>query len=342
LKEAPPFHASFNISNYQSPSVGSIQGTVSLSHDNLLGFGDRLSADYGRTSGLDLYNISYSIPVNAKDGTFSIRYGNTGSKIVEAPFEDLGIRSDSETLSFGFRQPLVRSPQTEFALGLSLDLRRSQTFLLDDIPFSFSEGPEDGKSRVSVIRFSQDWVNRNATRVLAARSQFSFGINAFGATVNDSGTDGQFFAWLGQFQYVQQLSPRTVLLARVAAQLTPDSLLSLERFSIGGVDTLRGYRQNQLVSDNGIVGSLEFRIPLTKDPTRLQLTPFFEIGSGWNNQGVNPDPSLLASVGLGLQWRISPALNLQLDYGVPLRAVSDRGNSLQDNGVYFSLRYQPF
>ncbi|MHC5831116.1 MAG: ShlB/FhaC/HecB family hemolysin secretion/activation protein, partial [Nostoc sp.] len=107
-----------------------------------------------------------------ENGTLNIRYSNNNSRIIAAPFDDLGIRSDAETLSFGFRQPLIRKPQTEFAVGIGFDLRRSQTFLLDNIPFSFSEGAENGESRVSVIRFYQDWVHRSPTQVLAARSQF--------------------------------------------------------------------------------------------------------------------------------------------------------------------------
>jgi hemolysin activation/secretion protein len=46
--------------------------------------------------------------------------------------------------------------------------------------------------------------------------------------------------------------------------------------------------------------------------------------------------------GLGLYWSITPALNVRLDYGIPLIAVDDQGDSLQENGFYFSLRYQPF
>lgn len=52
--------------------------------------------------------------------------------------------------------------------------------------------------------------------------------------MNDSGTDGRFFSWLGQFQWVRRVSDRNVVLASINTQLTPDSLLSLERFSIGG------------------------------------------------------------------------------------------------------------
>lgn len=342
LQEASPWHLGFAIANDQPPSVGSIAGSVFASNDNLLGFGDRITASYGKTEALDLYGFSYTVPFNALNGTASISYGNNSSEIIEEPFQDLGIRSKTRTLSFNVRQPVQRSPSSEFALSLGLDLRRSQTFILDDIPFSFSEGPDEGESKVTVLRFAQDWTNRSATRVLAARSQFSLGLNAFDATVNDLGTDGRFFAWLGQFQWVQQLSPRVVLISRVAAQLTPDSLLSLERFSLGGIDTVRGYRQNQLVSDNGVVGSLELRFPLTKNPSLLQLTPFIEVGSAWNNRGANPDPQTIASLGLGVRWLVSPGLEVRVDYGIPLVSVGDSGNSLQDNGLFFSLRYQPF
>lgn len=342
LKEAPAFHAAIDVDNNQSPSVGSIQGSVSISHDNLLGFGDRISTQYSHTEGLNLYDINYTIPVNARNGTLSFRYNNDDSRIIQEEFRDVGIRSETQTYSLGFHQPITRTPTSEFALGLSLDLRRSQTYILDNIPFSFTEGPENGKSKVTVIRFSQDWVNRRTRRVLAARSQFSLGIGAFDATINNTGTDGRFFSWLGQFQWVQQLSPRNLLVVRIDAQLTPDSLLSLERFSIGGVDTVRGYRQNQLVADNGILGSVEVRVPLTSDPRVLQLAPFFEIGTIWNNREIDPNPATIASLGLGLRWLITPDLSLRLDYGVPLISVSDQGNSLQENGLYFSGRYQLF
>ncbi|WP_207713970.1 ShlB/FhaC/HecB family hemolysin secretion/activation protein [Scytonema sp. UIC 10036] len=342
IQEAPAFHAGVSIENTQSPSIGSLQGSVFIAHDNVLGFGDRFNAEYGRTEGLNLYDINYTIPINSLNGTIGFRYSNTDSRIIEDQFEELDIKSETQTYSLSIRQPLYRTPTAEFALGLSLDLRRNQTFILDDLPYSFSEGPENGRSKVTVIRFSQDWVNRNANRVLAARSQFSLGIGAFDATINDTGTDGQFFSWLGQFQWVQRLSPTALLLARLNAQLTGDSLLSLEKLSIGGFDTVRGYRQNQLVADNGVAGSLEVRFPPISSYTALQLAPFFDIGTTWNNRAENPEPQTIASLGLGLIWQPSRSLYLRLDYGVPLIDVDNQGDSLQDKGLYFSLRYQPF
>lgn len=341
LQEAPAFHATLGIDNYRPPSVGSIEGIVAISHDNLVGWGDRFYAEYDKTEGLNFYDIRYTVPVNALDGTVGIRYWNSTSGIIQEPFREFNIDSNNETLSFNFRQPVLKTPAAEVALGLILDLRREQTFLLGE-PFSFSIAAENGTTNLTVLRFFQEWVGRNPRQVLAVRSQFSFGLDAFDATINDLGIDGQFFSWQGQFQWVQQLSPRIILISRIDTQLTPDALLSLEQFALGGINSVRGYSQNQLLTDNAISASLEVRIPLTSDPSILQLTPFIDFGTGWNNLLPNPDPSTLVGLGLGMRWLISPSLSLQLDYGIPLINIENQGDSLQENGFYFSLRYQPF
>jgi hemolysin activation/secretion protein len=87
---------------------------------------------------------------------------------------------------------------------------------------------------------------------------------------------------------------------------------------------------------------LEVRIPLTSNPNQLQLVPFFDIGTAWNNQDDDPNPNTIASLGLGLNWRINSDLDLRLDYGIPLIKVNQRGDSLQESGFHFSLDYQPF
>jgi hemolysin activation/secretion protein len=343
LKEAPTVKGDLIVENRDSPSVGAIRYSASLNSINLLGFGDRLNTEVGFTSGISSYKIGYDFPINAYDGRLSLSYSRDNSRIIEQPFSPLDINGISQTLSLGWRQPLVHEPDREFAIGLGLDLRESQTYLLGNIPFSFSPGAEDGKSRVTAIRFSQDWLNRSPTLVFAARSQFSLGIGAFNATVNDSGTDGRFFSWLGQLQYVQSLGQDAILIGRIAAQLSNSSLLAIEQFSIGGVDTVRGYRQNRLVGDNGVVGSIEVRLPIVREPEGIgliQIAPFFDIGTVWNNSGTALKPSTLASIGLGLRWQIGSVATIRLDYGLPLNRTNQPGNSIEDNGFTFSVRVQ--
>ena len=342
ITEASNFQLSAAVDNYRSPSVGSGQVRVSLQYTNLLGMGDRFNASYSLTEGVDAYALDYTIPVNPTDGELRVHFSASDVDLVEGDFEQLGIVNETLNVSVGFRQPIIHTPTTELVLGIAFDLRESQTFLFEDIPFSFSSGPESGESRVSVIRLSQDWVNRERNRVLAARSQFSVGIDAFDATTNSSTPDGQFVSWLGEFQWVERLPPNTLLVTRVSTQLTPDSLLPLEQFSIGGVNTVRGYRDNQLVTDNGIVGSVELRIPLAADPTQLQITPFIEGGIGWDNGNTHSGTEALASVGVGLQWQITERLGLQIDYGLPLIETEDLGDSLQDSGLYFSINADLF
>lgn len=346
LKEAPPLNTALIFDNRESPSVGSEGGTAAIGYNNLLGLGDHLSTEVGITEGVTSYNLDYSIPLNARDGTLSFRYSNGRNRVVEQPFNPLEINGRAQTYALSWRQPLHRTPTNELGLGISADLRRSQTFILDDEPFSFTTGPEAGESRVSVLRFSQDWTERHPQRVLAARSQFSLGLDAFDATVNNTGTDGRFLSWLGQFQWVQALNTErdAILVFQAAAQLSGDSLLPLEQFSVGGAGTVRGYRTNQRVGDNGIFGSLEVRVPVVRDPDGfglLQVTPFVDVGTIWSN-GDEAASGTLASTGLGLRWQLGNSLSARIDWGIPLIPVAEQGDSLQDNGISFSIQWQPF
>ncbi|MBD2577371.1 ShlB/FhaC/HecB family hemolysin secretion/activation protein [Oscillatoria sp. FACHB-1406] len=348
VKEAAAFSAGVIGENTDSPSVGENSVTVFAGHNNFAGYGDRISARVRDTKGLTQYSLGYEIPITPYDGTFSISYSNSRSKIIEPPFADLNIRSESDTLSFGFRHPLYRTPRTEVAIGATLDLRQSQTYIFNDIPFSFSLGPEEGHSKTSVLRLSQEWVERSETRVLAARSQFNFGLNWLNATINNTGVDGDFITWNGQFQWVEAFSPDTTLVARIGTQIAFDSLLSLEQFSVGGDDTVRGYRRNQRVGDSGFTSSVELRFTVLRDPGKfgvVQLVPFIDYGMVWNYDDrllPNPDPRVIASTGVSLRWQLNRMLSARLDWGVPLIPISTPGTALQDRGITFSIRFQPF
>lgn len=341
VKESPAFHLGIGVDNYRPPNIGSDELTFALSHDNVLGFGDRFAGEYSLTEGLNLYNVSYNFPVNSLDGTVGFQYWNTDSVIVEPIFDTLDIRNQTETFSFQYYQPVYRTPETEVALGLNFDLRRNRS-QLEDVSFCFSLPCNEGKTNLSVLRFSQEWLNRGTSNVLTVRSQFSFGLDAFDATENNIEPDSQFFSWLGQFQYVERFNNNWLLLARFTSQLTPDTLPIIEQFSLGGIDSVRGYGQNTVVTDNAVLASVEVRIPLTYNPSVLQLTPFIEGGTGWNNTLPDPETSSLVGVGLGLRWLPIEDLIIRLHYGIPLISLENRGDSLQSQGFYFSVHYQPF
>jgi hemolysin activation/secretion protein len=154
LKEAQFLNGSYSVENRDSPSTGEWRHTLSFVNQNLTSNGDRLSIDLAFTAGAQNYSFDYSYPLNALDGSIFARYEQGHQEIIEAPFQGLGINSESESVSFGIRQPIIREPSRDFVVSLSADIRRSKTFIFDDIPFSFSQGVEDGVSKVRALRFT--------------------------------------------------------------------------------------------------------------------------------------------------------------------------------------------
>jgi len=124
--------------------------------------------------------------------------------------------------------------------------------------------------------------------------------------------------------------------------LSTSSLVPLEQFGVGGQESVRGYRQNFLLTDNGVFASAEVQVPILRAGGTLQMIPFADFGIGWNAGTQNPDSNTLASVGLGLQWRGGDHFNARLDWGIPLMSVDSNGRTWQDNGVYFSVQYNAF
>jgi hemolysin activation/secretion protein len=352
VQEAPSFDAQFSVNNNRSPSVGSFKRGVQLSEGNLFGFGDSFDVGYSNTKGSNSWDLGYSIPISPRETTLSFNLGASTSDVIEKPFNLLEIESKSRYYELTLRQPLQRRTTSEIAVGLTFSRRESETSLgFEDIgPFPLSPGAdEQGSTRVSALRFFQELTKRSDKQVLAFRSQFSLGLNAFDATSN-GGTipDSQFFSWRGQAQWVKLIGndPESLLLLRADAQLANRSLLSGEQFGIGGVDSVRGYRQDALLTDSGLFGSAEVRLPIARIPrwnSTISLAPFLEWGRGWNQGRESPEVSTLFSGGLGLRWRVADKLTARLDWGIPFRAIkSSTKSSLQENGLYFALSWKPF
>jgi hemolysin activation/secretion protein len=110
--------------------------------------------------------------------------------------------------------------------------------------------------------------------VLAARARFSFGLDAFNATMNPGDLpDSRFVVWLGQVQWARQLTPWGLqVIARSDVQLASQPLLPLEQIAVGGRYTVRGYLENQVVRDNAVLASVETRIPLVLSFRQARLT----------------------------------------------------------------------
>ncbi|MEH1900953.1 MAG: ShlB/FhaC/HecB family hemolysin secretion/activation protein [Nostoc sp.] len=353
VTEADTFNVQTVLDNGRSPSVGSFRRQLQINEANLLGFGDSISLTYSNTDGSNTIDTSYTLPLNSRNGTLNVSYGTTSANVIEHPFNKLDIESASQYYELTFRQPLVQTPNQEFALGITASRRETDisSSLLEknNVPlFELSPGAdEQGRTRVSALRFFQEWISRNSQEVIAARSQFSLGIGAFNATINETDPDSRFFAWRGQAQWVRLLAPDTFLLIRGDVQLASTTLLASEQFGLGGINSVRGYRQDLLLADNGALASVELRLPIVRVSQWngvLQVTPFIDVGTAWNNSSSRDEnnTNTLASFGLGLRWLQGNNFTAVVEWGIPLVSVHTQGNTWQENGLYFFVQYNPF
>ena len=347
VKEARTFQASIFTDNSRSPSVGSWRRGVQLGEANLLGLADSASLIYTNTQGSNAVDLSYTLPVNSRNGTVSFQLSRSKSNIVEPPFDALDIEASSRTYELTYRQPIVQTPRTEIAIGIGAGRRESDTSLLGE-DFPLSPGADArGRTRVSALRLFQDFTQRGERDVLAARSQFSLGVGAFGATASSSEPDGQFLAWRGQLQYVRLLAPQMLLVVRSDVQLAGGELLPIEQFGLGGPDTVRGYRQDVLLADSGIFGSAELRYPILRTGDKkgvLQVTPFVDFGNVWTTGGgrAAQESNTLLSAGLGLRWQYGERWTARGGWGIPLINFKSGDRTWQERGLYFSVEFKPF
>lgn len=346
ITEARSFRPQLILDNARSPSVGSFQRGIQLNEGNLFGLGDSLGVAYTNTAGSNELNASYIFPLNPSDGTLSFSYNTAWSRVVEPDFESLNIRGASRDYELALRQPLVQTPEKEFALGLSVARRESDVSFLGGTPIALLDPALQGSTRLTALRFFQEWTQRSTEAVFAARSQLSLGFGSFDPTFELTTPDSPFFAWRGQVQWGRLLAPETLLLLRSDIQLTPSSLFPIEQFSLGGQASVRGYRQDLFLTDSGAFASAELRYPIYRIPQQqvvLQLVPFIDFGAAWNQSGEdNPNPNTLAAVGLGLRFQLDNQLTARFDFGLPLVSVDSGSRSLQENGLSFSVIYSPF
>jgi hemolysin activation/secretion protein len=343
--EGSPYSVTAQIANNQSPTVGEVRGQLAGAVANLWGVGDVLAVQYGRSSGINDGAVAYSLPLASDDTRLSLRYDINGTVVVTPALSSLNITSNYDSIALGLSRPFYRTAEAALTLGASLERREAQTFLLGT-PFSFAAGSSDGKTNVTALRFYQDWLERDAEHALALRSTFSVGLHALGATVTAMPPTGEFFAWLGQAQYVRRIYKDWEAVVRSDLQLANGPLFPIEQFALGGIDSVRGYRQYLTVTDDAFFASGELRIPVatlrvprladSEDSGKLSIVPFYDYGRGWDVGRPTPYPAEIYGVGAGLRWDVGSGILAEVYYARPLPHVQ-AGTSLEDRGIYFRL-----
>jgi hemolysin activation/secretion protein len=286
IEEARPYHLDVQIGNYRPASIGAEVMDIIASHQNLTRNSDALELRYGLLQRSKGDSVEFSglitwselpIPVTARDTTVGAFYDrerwlkNRSTNLIStATMRRIKVVRQSIIVA-GHR---VKKGLFEYTARVSCWVSHFRSRLMH-------------RNRRNVLRLT-----RNGTvltnQILTSRDRER---PTRGIQLLREGPDGRFVSILGQGQYLRRLNPDLLpsafagsqFILRGGFQWTDDPLLAMEQFSLGGANTVRGYRENQLVRDTGVFASAELRVPIIRSERWgevLQVAPFFDFGAG--------------------------------------------------------------
>ena len=146
---------------------------------------------------------------------------------------------------------------------------------------------------------------------------------------------------------------------KVDAQVASDTLIPAVRRSIGGADSVRGYREQEYAGDDAVTATLELRTPLfqnfipgleksdeylaaTPDAWqrhRLQFLAFTDFGYAVLKDPLpgEQDSETMGSAGVGLRLGLTKWSQLRFDVGFPFNETPDTKHPARG---HFSLQLQ--
>lgn len=127
------------------------------------------------------------------------------------------------------------------------------------------------------------------------------------------GGDFKFEKISVDYRYYIPLRRERVLAFNLAAGYAWGDMPLSQRFTVGGADTLRGYKDDQFRGNSMLRGTAEYRFPIRK---KVQGVVFYDIGYAWDKRDQKDfDLSLMeSSYGIGLRIN-SPLGPIKLDWG---------------------------
>jgi hemolysin activation/secretion protein len=150
-------------------------------------------------------------------------------------------------------------------------------------------------------------------------------------------------------KYTQKLPYDWAVQARLSGQLANDPLIGVEQFTLGGVDSVRGYLESNELGDNGVFTSVELRTPPFKKFIKNKsfadyikdFYAFSFVDAGYShlyNPGGEEPSSNISSAGLGLKLKTTKGLFTNLDYAY---AFKDSGLVKSgDDRLHFRVGYE--
>ncbi|NND00024.1 MAG: ShlB/FhaC/HecB family hemolysin secretion/activation protein [Gammaproteobacteria bacterium] len=298
------------------------------------------------TGELQQFGVNYRLPLYRLRGMANVFYSQ--SDVDTGRVADVfDVSGAGETTGIGYTQYLDIHGGYQHKLLLSV----VDKLFDNDVLFESSNIGTDVRSRPLSI----DYISRFDRTNWLLNSTISHSTNLSGGAFNndrsyraarvgaEQGWSKQNLSMRFDYRWNQDWSSRALLFA----QTTADSLISGEKFGLGGaLGDLgpRGFLEREVMVDEGFKAS--FEVIRSFHTRRMQLGAFYDYASGDHNnpQVGEPADETLASIGLIYKWKVRPDVSLNIDYGYVLNGVDqafNAGTDDSDSRLHLSISYYP-
>ena len=315
LRATKPWRFYAGIDNQLSDQLGDERLFAGFQYGDVFGLDHRLTTQI--TSALDTQRLkgfsgSYEIPLPDR----TLLQLSAGYSEVDSPTAGL-IDSSGQfsRIALDYRMPLPRWN------GLAHEWRAGLEFR--DHHYEFPSGL---KREVRFFEIQTAWKGRLADRFGSTRIDASLHYSPGHGVL---GSEDQDFIALGgsgaESLSVQLEAERTwllgdagLLLGKMKGQWSDSSLLSSDQLAAAGATRVRGFDETKGYADNGLIMTLEWQSPYwhSGGAGDFQAVTFLDAGFLDSHQGNKG--SQLASVGVGMRWRLGDHLTAKADVGIPI------------------------
>nr|WP_244441258.1 ShlB/FhaC/HecB family hemolysin secretion/activation protein [Methylosinus trichosporium] len=263
VEDKLPVHANIELNNRRSPNTSALRTVGTVRYDNLWQLGHSLSFTYQvapeRSKDAEVFSGSYLARIPDVEWLSVLAYGlssrsdvaTVGGVNVVGPGQTIGARAIMSL-------PSVENLYHSVSAGLDYKHYGQVVRLGTDVTSSpITYYP-------LVVTYGGAYQTESFTTQLSA----SVTLNMRAPSSDRTAFDNKRFRASGRFahfnldvSHLQELPEGFQAYARFVGQIADGPLVSSEQISVGGLDSVRGYLESEVLGDNGAVGSFELRSP---------------------------------------------------------------------------------
>ena len=327
VKDTLPLHGSLELNNRYSADTTELRLSGSLSYSNLWQLGHSIGASF-QVSPMDLDEVKvisgYYIARFPEIDWLSLLLTAVKQESNVSTLGSVAVAGRGEV--FGIRAMITLPPKKDFyqTFSFGLDYKNFE----DTTSFGLDETVTPIEYYPISANYTAAWSGKKYTTELNAGVTFSFrGVGSEGDEFDVSRykADGSFIYLRGDISHTHTLPGDAEFFLKVQGQLADQPLVNTEQFGGGGLGTVRGYLEAEVLGDNAAMGTIELRSPsllgwLPGDVNEWRVYAFVDGGVLTINKPLPEQESRfnLASFGVGSRIRLMDFVNGSVDLALPV------------------------